>query len=560
MFRRLLALTCALAVVGALSWGANAAPISGSFAIDIVFYPQHGEDDPINKVDLIDMKFEADLILTLSISGLDITSTTVFTFLGVEFQSFVISATVGALTIKDTLIFSPTFFEFEEMRDQFGRLRWCVQDSRPPHNLAGDSANCYYPSYGAGTDGAGHTRYGGLLAHIDDDDFGAVPFWYIFRGVIHPLVQNLVLARWIDTTVSNPLNDTIRFRKKIADLSLNIAGLVLNVRALFANVDQNPTGYTLRSGLVMAMEGKTVSGVGVRGELWLGAKQGLECFGECKPLERFFNQMVTGGGFLNPEEEKVFLSNVVIAGVRHDFRAEFHFDLTNWDGGTAGDDPALPNLFQCGIDQVDNDNDGWFGEDPTNGVDDDLDGVVDEDDMDVISPLCYMQLTQTFVVAPWRLNVQTTWNWNGDLDLLSNTTNVQLKFGDMSVTAYLYYRASAQWSFTAGLGELVTSFDPPGLTVTSDILFCTNLIYCAAPNALQPGFLPPVLEHDLSFTGTVGPMSIAALAIFDGGIFGDFAELDVDMSFSTGPVTVVFSTVLLVDQLGGAAISLSTKF
>jgi hypothetical protein len=40
MFRRLLALTCALAVVGALSWGANAAPISGSFGIDIVFYPQ----------------------------------------------------------------------------------------------------------------------------------------------------------------------------------------------------------------------------------------------------------------------------------------------------------------------------------------------------------------------------------------------------------------------------------------------------------------------------------------------------------------------------------------
>jgi hypothetical protein len=87
MFRRLLALTCALAVVGALSWGANAAPVSGSFSLDIVFYPQHIISvDPINKIDLIDVKFEADLILTLSISGLDITSTTVFTFLGVEFH------------------------------------------------------------------------------------------------------------------------------------------------------------------------------------------------------------------------------------------------------------------------------------------------------------------------------------------------------------------------------------------------------------------------------------------------------------------------------------------
>jgi hypothetical protein len=145
MFRRLLALTCALAVVGALSWGANAAPVSGSFSLDIVFYPQAG--DPITKIDLIDVKFEADLILTLSISGLDITSTTVFTFLGVEFQSFVISATVGALTIKDTIIFSPTFFEFEELRNQYGQVRYCVESSKPSVGVVGTPASCYYPAY-----------------------------------------------------------------------------------------------------------------------------------------------------------------------------------------------------------------------------------------------------------------------------------------------------------------------------------------------------------------------------------------------------------------------------
>jgi hypothetical protein len=330
MFRRLLALTCALAVVGALSWGANAAPISGSFGIDIVFYPQNGL-----KVDLIDVKFEADLVLTLSISGLDITSTTVFTFLGVEFQSFVISATVGALTIKDTIIFSPTFFEFEETRDQYGRKRWCLTSPSlptipsPPHN-----AYCNFPTV--------------ISGYLADPVFGNVEFYEMFAGLVHPLVQNLVWARALDPT--NALNNTIRFRKKIADLSLNIAGLVLNVKALFANVNNNPlsSALILRSGLVLAMEGKTVSGVGVRGELWLGAKQGLECFGECKPLERFFNQMLTGGGFQNLEEEKVFLNNVVIAGVRNDFRAEFHFDLR-----------------QCTIDQVDDDDDGWFGEDPT---------------------------------------------------------------------------------------------------------------------------------------------------------------------------------------------------
>ncbi len=512
MFRRLLALACALAVVGALSWGANAAPISGSFGIDIVFYPQN-----VLKVDLIDVKFEADLILTLSISGLDITSTTVFTFLGVEFQSFVISATVGALTIKDTIIFSPTFFEFEETRDQYGRKRWCLTSPSlptipsPPHN-----AYCNFPAV--------------ISGYLADPVFGNVEFYEMFAGWVHPLVQNLVWARALDPT--NALNNIIRFRKKIADLSLNIAGLVLNVKALFANVNTNPlsSALVLRSGLQLAMEGKTVSGIGVRGELWLGAKQGLECFGECKPLERFFNQMVTGGGFQNVEEEKVFLNNVVIAGVRHDFRAEFHFDFA-----------------QCTIDQVDDDNDGWFYPYDTTG-----------DVMTITNPLCYMELTQTYVFTPWKLNVQTSWRWNGNFDLISNITSVGLKAGDASVLGIFIWRNNGSWSFEPGLSEFITTFDPPGLTVTSDIVFCTNPVYCG-PLGGGPT-LPPVIEHDLSISGTVGPVSLAATIVFDGGLLGDFAELDVDMGFAFEPVSIQFSAVILTDLLGGIAFSMNTKF
>jgi hypothetical protein len=495
--------------VGALSWGANAAPISGSFGIDIVFYPQNGL-----KVDLIDVKFEADLILTLSISGLDITSTTVFTFLGVEFQSFVISATVGALTIKDTIIFSPTFFEFEETRDQYGRKRWCLTIPSLPTLPA--TAYCNFPTV--------------ISGYLADPVFGDVEFYEMFAGWVHPLVQNLVWARALDPT--NALNNPIRFRKKIADLSLNIAGLVLNVKALFANVNTNPlsNALVLRSGLVLAMEGKTVSGVGVRGELWLGAKQGLECFGECKPIERFFNQMLTGGGFQNLEEEKIFLNNVVIAGVRHDFRAEFHFDLA-----------------QCTIDQVDDDNDGWFYPYDPSG-----------DSMTIISPLCFMSLTQTFVVAPWRLNVQTTWNWNGNFDLISNITRVGLKAGDASVTGVFVWRNNGSWSFEPGISELITTFDPPGLTVTSDIVFCTNPVYCGPLGG--PPIIPPVIQHDLIFSGTVGPVSVAAKIVFDGGLLGDFAELDVDMGFAFEPVSITFSAVILTNLLGGIAFSMNTKF
>jgi hypothetical protein len=348
----------------------------------------------------------------------------------------------------------------------------------------------------------------------------------MFAGWVHPLVQNLVWARALDPT--NALNNTIRFRKKIADLSLNIAGLVLNVKALFANVNTNPLSpaLVLRSGLVLAMEGKTVSGVGVRGELWLGAKQGLECFGECKPIERFFNQMLTGGGFQNLEEEKIFLNNVVIAGVRNDFRAEFHFDLA-----------------QCTIDQVDDDDDGWFFPYDQSG-----------DSMTIISPLCFMSLTQTFVVAPWKLNVQATWNWNGNFDLISNITRVGLKAGDASVTGVFVWRNNGSLSFEPGISELITTFDPPGLTVTSDIVFCTNPVYCGF------GSIPPVIEHDLIFSGTVGPVSVAAKIVFDGGLLGDFAELDVDMGFAFEPVSIKFSAVILTNLLGGVAFSMNTKF
>jgi hypothetical protein len=64
MFRRITALVCALALAGALAWPAVAAPVTGSFKLDITFYPETGG---LSKIDQIVVKFEADLILSLSI-------------------------------------------------------------------------------------------------------------------------------------------------------------------------------------------------------------------------------------------------------------------------------------------------------------------------------------------------------------------------------------------------------------------------------------------------------------------------------------------------------------
>src|SRR5574341_769340 len=116
MFRRFLALILALVAASALATSASAAPISGSFTVDLVFAPDcalsvdsvyNGGTEPCAKVSDTVMKFEADLVLRLTISGLEVGSTTVFTFEGLEFQAITLGATIGALTVRDTFIFAP---------------------------------------------------------------------------------------------------------------------------------------------------------------------------------------------------------------------------------------------------------------------------------------------------------------------------------------------------------------------------------------------------------------------------------------------------------------------
>lgn len=71
------------------------------------------------------------------------------------------------------------------------------------------------------------------------------------------------------------------------------------------------------------IEGQTVSGLLVRSETWLGARQGLECFGECKPLERLYGGIVVED--FQFQEEKLFIKNLTVAGVIFNLRAEMRF-------------------------------------------------------------------------------------------------------------------------------------------------------------------------------------------------------------------------------------------
>jgi hypothetical protein len=67
----------------------------------------------------------------MSISGLELTSSTSFTFKGVEAQLFFAKATVGAMVFETALVFAPNIMEFEEVRTGSGTRTYCLNRSAP---------------------------------------------------------------------------------------------------------------------------------------------------------------------------------------------------------------------------------------------------------------------------------------------------------------------------------------------------------------------------------------------------------------------------------------------
>jgi hypothetical protein len=76
----------------------------------------------------------------MSISGLELTSSTSFTFKGVETQIFWAKATVGAMVFETAMVFAPNIMEFEEVRSGSGTRFYCLTGS-VPHGGIGTTRN-----------------------------------------------------------------------------------------------------------------------------------------------------------------------------------------------------------------------------------------------------------------------------------------------------------------------------------------------------------------------------------------------------------------------------------
>ena len=512
MFRRITALVCALALAGALSWTAQAAPVTGSFGLDIVFYPASVGDF---KIDYVFVKFEADLVLSMSISGLDLTSTTLFTFKGVEVQLFSVKATVGAMTFTTVLAFAPNILEFEDVRSTSSASRgWCLRDTAPgPLPAAADCAN----GFSAGLS-------------FDADPAPELSFFSIFLS--DPVVQNIYLGLWADGLLAgfpgnftvSQLDEALTFRKKIAEVTLNIAGLTLGLRALFGNFGTAgaPDFY---SGLVLILAGQTVSGITVRSETWVGARQGFECFGECKPDSRLgfiittFAPVPSLGGIVGPsipfqpQEEKLFITGLRLAGIRNDIVMEFTLD-------GAGASSLQPTA---------------------------------------------MSITSGWRVTPLRLTITNIARFGAGLALVRDIMLFGITIGEVGTTVQLDFRPNPLGAWETLFTALIMEFDPPGGKATIVALSCDYDADVAAGAPVlglcQASGAYPFFETDYIIEFEVGDLSVGIVAIMVGSLLKDLAEVDIYASWSIGGAVSIDSvTILTPDALFAQQFGVTVKF
>jgi hypothetical protein len=504
--------------------------------VDITFHPQTDctvdpetleilcpVEDPINKIDRIMVKFEADLVLTLSISGLELTSSTAFTFKGVETQIFYAKATVGAMVFETALVFAPNIMEFEEVRSGSGTRFYCLNRSAP-HDYGNASGifninNCVNVIVGASGAGILDPIYGYI-------SWGSL-FFVSYSEVSSGPIGNLVIGKWADGlydawhtpvvpggVTGSMLDQPLTFRKKAAEVTLNIAGLTLGLRGLFANFGTvSAPSFTI--GTVLILQGTTVSGIQVRSETWVGARQGFECFGECKPNQRLGNQNAflfvpypaTGGivvpGF-QPEEEKLYISGLKLAGITHQLVVEFQLR-------GAGADTRQPTFVAIA--------------------------------------------SSTPRITPLNISVSNIARFDRGFErFLRDQLTIQVSFGEASGLIRWDFRPNSIGAMESLLTLIYAEFDAPGATASIALVTCDPDEYaarvgaCNIPNFLTYGTPNPFLEVDYDLLFEVGDMTVYLFAATFGSLLKNLYLFSAKATWAIGPVTISSYTIFVNSQ------------
>ncbi len=252
----------------------SAAPISGDFFFEIGLEPQSLSDGEVSKVDGVVIDAEMSLRLSLSVSGFDLTNWTVFSLKGLEYEALILTLK-SPLTVRNITIFAPNILEVA------GDLLWTVTRAAPdPGGLTG------------------------------------LPL----RLFIHELASPLDLSKLLNPVLDN----AIVFRKDILEFELTLGVLLARLSVLIANVSAT-AAPDFRAGMILSVAGQTPTGTSIEATTYFGARQGFECFGECKLIERFYQgYLVEAFGI---QQEALIIRNLQIAGIVNDI--ELVIDLAN---------------------------------------------------------------------------------------------------------------------------------------------------------------------------------------------------------------------------------------
>lgn len=318
MTSRLYALSAWLLVILSLvALATNAAPLNGTVSIDLIVIPVGGGEEKISSVDI---RFSGDLALQLHIGGLDLSSTSAFTFKGLEFQALTAAVDLGIAQVRDTIIFAPNLVEIQQQRNIAGLPVYCVSFSDP---LLPVETDLTFPL------DAGFPT----CPVTPDNDLTASSLYYLIEGYtdlttissfVHPIFTDLTFSRIFED--AGHLDQPLSLRKKIVDLELSLDFLRIELRGLFANLGSVAIPIW-QKGFMGALEVHRDELV-IRSETWVGATPGLECFAECSLIQRF-REGVIAQEFLMVEE-RLFIRGVRVAGMILGAQVEFSFDSSSF--------------------------------------------------------------------------------------------------------------------------------------------------------------------------------------------------------------------------------------
>jgi hypothetical protein len=172
-----------------------------------------------------------------------------------------------------------------------------------------------------------------------------------------------------------------------------------------------------------------------------------------------------------------------------------------------------------------------------------------------------MSITSTWRITPLRLTITNIARFGAGLTLLRDIMLFGINIGEVGTTVQLDFRPNSIGAWETLFTALIMEFDPPGGKARIVALSCDTdrvgpfIGFCIL-NGTYPFF-----EVDYSIAFEVGDLSVEIVAVMEGSLLKDLAEVDIYASWSLGGAVSIDSvTILTPDALFAQKFGVTVKF